>query len=51
MSLGCSAIANAPPVRRLNEIDADKREIFCQTDWNQRGFTTSVGSFSLGFPK
>jgi len=51
MSLGCPAIANAPPVRRLNEIGADKREIFWPTNCNQRGFTASVGNFSLGFPK
>jgi hypothetical protein len=51
MSLGCPAIANAPPVRRLNEIGADKGEIFWPTNCNQRGFTASVGNFSLGFPK
>jgi hypothetical protein len=51
MSLGWEAIANAPPVRRLNEIGADKREIFWQTNCNQRGFTASVGNFSLSFPK
>jgi hypothetical protein len=51
MSLGWEAIANAPPVRRLNEIGADKREIFWPTNCNQRGFTASVGNFSLGFPK
>jgi hypothetical protein len=49
MSLGWDAIANAE-VRRLNEIGADKREIFWPTNWNQRGFTASV-SFSLGFPQ
>jgi hypothetical protein len=36
MSLGCPAIANAPPVRRLNKIGADKHEIFWQANWNQR---------------
>jgi hypothetical protein len=51
MSLGWEAIANAPPVRRLNEIGADKREIFWQTNCNQRGFTASLGNFSLSFLK
>jgi hypothetical protein len=50
MSLGWDAIANPPPVRRLNEIGADKRKIFWQANWNQRRCTISVG-FSLGFPK
>jgi hypothetical protein len=35
---------------RLNEIGADKREIFWQANWNQRRCTISVG-FSFGFPK
>jgi hypothetical protein len=35
-SAGIGAIANPPPVRRLNEIGADKREIFWQTNRNQR---------------
>jgi hypothetical protein len=51
MSLGWEAIANAPRVRRLNEIGAGKGEIFWPTNCNQRGFTASVGNFSLGFPQ
>jgi hypothetical protein len=49
MSLGCPAIANAPPVRRLNEIGSDKREIFWQIYRNQRRATISV-SFFKAFP-
>jgi hypothetical protein len=48
---GIGAIANAPPVRRLNEIGADKREIFWQTNWNQRRCTMISVGFSFGFPK
>ena len=36
---------------RLNKIGAHKREIFWQTNWNQRRSTVSVGNFLLGFAK
>ena len=49
-SITAEAIANAPPVRRLNKIGAHKGEIFCLTNWNQHQFTASVGSFSQAFP-